>query len=72
MRLLGDDDLRIILQLLETAVGDNVSRVDARHGGHAAIGTPGLDVADLRRAILNDIDECCLRRCAEWPRLESG
>src|SRR5208282_6708537 len=56
-RLLGDHDLRIVLQFVEATVGDHVSRIDAGHSGQASIGDASLDVADLRRVILNDINK---------------
>src|SRR5208282_3399664 len=59
-RLLGNYDLRVILQLVKTTVGYNVSRVDAGHRRVATVGDAGLDVANLGRVILNDIDECSL------------
>ena len=57
LRLLGNYHLRPVLQLLKTAGSNHVSRVNASHGGLPRVRYPDLDVADLGRVILNEVDK---------------
>src|SRR5271163_3678041 len=57
LRSFGNDDLGVILQLVKTAVGYNITRVDAGNRRLAPIRYAGLDVTDLSGVILNEIDE---------------
>src|SRR5580704_3270819 len=56
-RLLRNYNLRIILQLVETAVGDDVSWIDARNRSVAGVGYPGLNIPDLCRVVLDEINK---------------
>src|ERR1700733_16304252 len=58
--MLGDDDLRSILQLLKAAGRQLISGVDAFYGRHAMIGNARVDVLHLRRTVGDDINERCL------------
>src|ERR1700733_13278197 len=58
--LLGDYNLRVVLQLVKAAVGYNIPGIDAFNGGLACIRDAGLDISDLGGIVLNDVDECGL------------
>src|SRR5580692_843148 len=59
-RLFGNRDLRIVLQLFKTAVGNDVPGINAFDGGLAGVCDAWLDVANLSDAVLDEIDECGL------------
>src|SRR5580704_3843127 len=56
-RLLGNYDLRIVLQLVKAAVGNHVRWIDTFDGGLTGIRDAWLDVADLGGIILDDVDK---------------
>src|SRR5271156_1768581 len=59
-RLLGNRDLRIVLQLVKAAVCNDVPGVDAFDSGLPGVRDTWLDVANLSRAILDEVNECGL------------
>src|ERR1700733_8785556 len=59
-RAFRDVHFGVSLQLLETAVGDNVSRINSFYRGKIPVRLPDLDVAHQRSPILNDVYERCL------------
>src|ERR1700733_659529 len=59
-RLLRDDDLRAVLQLLKAAGCQLVAGVDAFYRSLSGIGDAGVDVRHLRNAIRDDINKGCL------------
>src|SRR5580704_1814775 len=56
-RLLGNYDLRVVLQLLKAAGGNYVSWIDAFDGGLTGVRDARLDVADLCRIVLDQVDK---------------
>src|ERR1700685_299618 len=59
-RLLGNCDLRIVLQLLKAAVRNYVPGIDALDCSLAGVRDTWLDVANLGCAVQDDVDECGL------------
>src|SRR5580658_1780764 len=55
--LLGNDDFRIVLQLVKAAVGNDVAWIDALDGGLAGIHNAWRDIADLGGVILDYVDK---------------
>ena len=55
-----NDDRGVVLQLIEAAVGDNVSRIDAVNLRHTAVGNSRLYAAHVSDIVLNHIHERCL------------
>jgi hypothetical protein len=56
-RLVRNNDRSIVLQLIEAAVGDNVSWVDAFNLCYTAVGDPRRYAAHVSEIILNQIDK---------------
>jgi len=70
LRLLGNHDRRIVLQLFKAAAGNHVSRIDAFDRRVAAIRHSKLDVADLRFVILDQVNKTPSGRYAESSKSE--
>src|ERR1700685_4769649 len=58
--LVRNDDCSIVLQLIEAAVGDNVSRIDAVNLGYPAVGNSRLYAAHMSEIVLDHIHKRCL------------
>ena len=56
-RLVRNDHRSFVLQLIEAAVGDNVSRVDAFNLRYTAVGNPRRYAAHVSEIVLNQIDK---------------
>ena len=50
-------DRRVVLQLFEAAIGDDVSRIDTFDLGEPVIGHSRFDLVDVRDVIFEHIDE---------------
>jgi hypothetical protein len=66
-RLLGigwfggrNDNLRVVLELVEATVGDNISGFNSFYLREPVIGDPNLDVLQMGDVVLNDVHERCL------------
>src|SRR5208282_2995851 len=59
-RLLGNYDLRVVLQFLKAAGGNHISRINARDRSLPSVRDPSLDVADLGCVILDEVNKCGL------------
>src|ERR1035437_3492564 len=55
--LIRNYDRRVLLQLIEAAVGDNVSRIDAVNLRHTAVRNSRLYAAHMRDIVLDHIHE---------------
>src|SRR6267154_1858395 len=52
--------LRTVLQLLEAAIGNHISRINPLYGSLARIRNPCLNVADLCGSVLYQVNKCRL------------
>src|SRR5579863_961102 len=59
-RLFGNCNLRIVLQFFKAAVSNNIPEVDAFDSSLPGVRDTWLDVANLSRAVLDEVDECSL------------
>ena len=78
-RLLGtgwfgrrNGNLRVILELVETTVRNNISGFNPFHLREAVIGHSGLDVLQVGDIVLNDIDKLCLAVLLNRRRRNQG
>ena len=67
-----DRDFGVVLKLVESAVGDDIARVDAFHLGRAGIGDSRLYVAQMGDIVLDHVDEGGRAVLLEWRTRESA
>src|ERR1700722_11425202 len=65
-------NLRVVLELVEATVGNNVSGINSFHLGEPVVGYSNLDVLQVRDVVLNYVDKRCLAVLLNRRRRNQG
>src|ERR1700722_2395115 len=69
---LRNGNLRVVLELVEAAVGNHISGINSVHLREPVIGYASLDVLQMGDVVLNDVDKGCLAVLLNGRRRNQG